>query len=300
MLRGVVTRPVRRARLLEAVAAASGVAVAPEAPGAEEGPAPIAARVLVVEDNATNQEVARLILEGFGCRVDTAGNGREALEALGRAHFDLVLLDSLMPLMDGVETVRRIRSGERGTGRHVRVVALTADATEESRRRHLGAGMDDFLTKPLDPERLRGVLRRWVPAEDPAPAAGASPPAAAGTAADGPLNGGALGLIRGLQRPGHPDLVQRVVTLYLRDTPSLLESLRAALAAQDAESVSRVAHSLKSSSAHVGASSLAALAREIEALGRGNALGEVEGLLGSVGRTYEEVSRELERQVLSG
>ena len=126
-------------------------------------------RVLMAEDNRINVLLATNLLTKMGHRVDTVGNGKEALEALSRAPYDLVLMDVHMPEMDGLEATQRIRRAEAASARRGRpalripIVALTANAMEGDRQVCLDAGMDDFLTKPLDPEALRAILRRYTP-----------------------------------------------------------------------------------------------------------------------------------------
>jgi CheY-like chemotaxis protein len=126
-----------------------------------------AGRILLVEDNSVNQEVARAMLEQFGCSVEVAGNGFEALEATGRTRYDLVLMDCRMPEMDGFEATRRIRARETAsTTRTPRlpIVALTAHVLESDRQSCLAAGMDDYLSKPFTRLQLERMLTRWLPA----------------------------------------------------------------------------------------------------------------------------------------
>ncbi|MCA9648936.1 MAG: response regulator [Myxococcales bacterium] len=138
----------------------------PRVPGASR------ARVLVVEDNAVNQKVAGRMLEQLGCRVDVASHGREALQMLRSAPYDLVLMDVQMPIMDGLEATRRIRRREREHGGQLMIVAMTAHAMESDRERCLSAGMDDYLSKPVRRRDLLRVLRSlpsWEPLADAEP-----------------------------------------------------------------------------------------------------------------------------------
>jgi CheY-like chemotaxis protein len=120
--------------------------------------------VLVAEDNPINRLVAVALLQNLGCAVETAENGRQALEAVERDHFDLVLMDVHMPELDGFAATAAIREQEEAEGqaRHTPIVALTADALAGDAEKSLVAGMDDHLTKPVTRERLAAVLERWV------------------------------------------------------------------------------------------------------------------------------------------
>jgi len=116
----------------------------------------------VAEDNAVSQRVAVRMLEKAGHRVDLVSNGREAVEALQRTSYDLVLMDCQMPEMDGFEATRAIRAAEVGTDRHVPILALTASAMQQDREQCLAAGMDDYLAKPFTKQTLTAALERWT------------------------------------------------------------------------------------------------------------------------------------------
>ena len=127
-------------------------------------------RVLVAEDNAVNQNLVRSVLKKDGHAVQLAGNGREVLAALEGSQFDLILMDVQMPGMDGFEATAAIRKAEQLTGSHVPIVAITAHAMQGDRERCLEAGMDEYLTKPIDLAKLRAMLRKWSRGNSPAPA----------------------------------------------------------------------------------------------------------------------------------
>jgi signal transduction histidine kinase/CheY-like chemotaxis protein len=159
-------KPVRRQDLVPSIRSARAAVAPPAAvtrrsPHAERGAVEPAARlrVLLVEDNAVNQMVAQALLERRGFDVVVAGNGREGVEAFQRARFDLVLMDIQMPEMDGFEALAAIRALDGRTGRHTPVVALTAHAMKEDRERCLAAGMDDYLSKPIEAARLFEIVR---------------------------------------------------------------------------------------------------------------------------------------------
>jgi CheY-like chemotaxis protein len=117
--------------------------------------------VLVAEDNVVNQKVAVRILEKLSCRVDVAANGREALDLLETLDYDLVFMDCQMPEVDGYDATREIRNRQ-GTGRHIPVVAMTANALQGDRERCLESGMDDYMSKPVTPGVFREMLERWA------------------------------------------------------------------------------------------------------------------------------------------
>ncbi len=122
-------------------------------------------KILVVEDNETNQEVASLLLEDLGFHVKIAGNGRIALDMLRETAYSLVFMDCQMPEMDGYAATKALRKSEAMTGKHLPLIAMTAHALEGSREQCIAAGMDDYLSKPIDPEQLRLMLEKWLPAQ---------------------------------------------------------------------------------------------------------------------------------------
>jgi CheY-like chemotaxis protein len=124
---------------------------------------PYRGRVLVAEDNPINRLVAVSLLQGLGYAVETVENGRQAVETVERERYDLVLMDLHMPELDGFAATAAMRAQEQGTGRHLPIVALTADALAGDVEKSLAAGMDDHLTKPVTRERLAAVVERWVP-----------------------------------------------------------------------------------------------------------------------------------------
>jgi two-component system sensor histidine kinase/response regulator len=165
---GYVTKPMRTTAMLDCIERAQRPASSPESsaqaeatPSAHPARRNFSARVLIAEDNIVNQRVARRFLERLGCTVDVVDDGSQAVETLQRASYDFVLMDMQMPIMDGLEACRRIRAQEQ-PGQRVPIVALTADAMVGTLERCLAAGMDDYLTKPIDVKRLEQVLDTFI------------------------------------------------------------------------------------------------------------------------------------------
>jgi CheY-like chemotaxis protein len=166
----VLSKPVRQADLYDCLVRVMASESqhkrwAPSAAKKTRPLGPTGRRILVAEDNPVNQEVALAMLEGLGYETDVADNGLEAVEAMQRQRYDLVLMDWRMPDMDGFEAVAAIRrlEAERPGGERTPVIALTANAMEGDREQCLAAGMDDYLAKPFKQEQLQAVLSRWLP-----------------------------------------------------------------------------------------------------------------------------------------
>ncbi len=303
-----LTKPVRQSALYNALLAALGELAEP---ADAEDPVPPAVRavafaghVLIAEDNVVNQEVAVHMLEGLHCRVTVAGNGVEALAALSRTVFDLVLMDCQMPELDGFAATNEIRRRERNSGgRRLPILALTANAMEGDRERCLDAGMDDYLSKPFTRDRLAEMLARYLPRAEPGeqPAsssvAATRPGEASGAADDeadaAPIDLRALDGILALRRPGRTSPLAKVISLYLAGWPAQIESLRRAVGDGDAEAMWKTAHALKSSSATLGAVRLAALFKQVESNGRAGTMADAGALLGAIESHFPAVEAAL-------
>jgi two-component system, sensor histidine kinase and response regulator len=233
--------------------------------------------VLVVEDNAINQDVVCSMLEALGCTSTIAVDGIEALAATERTEFDLVLMDCTMPRLDGFSATLQIREREARVGLpRTPIVALTALVSVEERERCRAVGMDDYLTKPIQLEQLAAMLDRRLVGRRGVVA----PPEVT-------LDHTCLDAIRAIGKDGS-SLLQRVLGTFLRETPERFAELRATAARSDLDNVRRVAHTLKSTTAQVGAKRLSELIRIIEA---GAPLGRVpdEHALGELDAEYARV-----------
>jgi hypothetical protein len=220
---------------------------------------PLEGRVLVVEDQPLNREVAIGILSSLGLRVETANHGRQAVEILLTQHFDAVLMDCEMPIMDGFSATAAIR-GREAAGTHIPIIALTADATAAGREACLAAGMDDYLAKPFRREALHGTLARWL--IDAPKAHPVSIDAAAST--DPILDSATLDALRALPRSGSKDMLSHIGELYLADSRGLIATIEESLSAGNSAVLARAAHAWRSYNGNVGANGLARLCRELE------------------------------------
>ena len=276
-----LSKPVRQSYLLNSLLAIHGMQVGTVSlpQNFQNDKYNFTADVLLVEDSPVNLEVGIGMLEGFGCRVDSAYNGQEALDSIGRKLYDLVLMDCQMPVMDGYEATRRIREMERQNAdgqlrKSLTIIALTAHAMQGERQVCLDAGMDDYLAKPFSMDSLGEILSRWLPASSSAdtPLAVAqisqaeavmenSSPVAS---RKGRIDTACLDEIIALRRPGKPDLLKKVINEYFVDGARLVETVRNGYSAGDTEAVKGASHRLKSSSAMLGALFLAENCEELE------------------------------------
>jgi CheY-like chemotaxis protein/HPt (histidine-containing phosphotransfer) domain-containing protein len=217
-------------------------------------------RILLAEDNAINQKVALRTLERMGYRADVAANGIEALEALERQPYDVVLMDMQMPEMDGLEATRRICKRWIPT-RRPRIIAMTANAMRGDREQCLDAGMDDYISKPVRIDDLVQALERCAPPAAPEPIAPADPL----------IDWDALARLQAdLDDDG--TIVREVIEMFLADAPQLLDKMHQAITDAAAHDLRHAAHTLKSTSASIGALALSACCRTIEELARDGAL----------------------------
>jgi CheY-like chemotaxis protein len=218
--------------------------------------APHRLRILLAEDNIVNQRVAVGLLERRGCDVTVAANGLEALAALAEADFDLILMDIQMPHMGGFEATDEIRRREAETGGHIRIVAMTAHAMTGDRERCLAAGMDGYLSKPIDPALLYATVE---PAGDETPAQVETQR----PAAPSPIDRESL-----LNRVGGDEgLLIEIVQLFLVDCPLRLAAIKEAVAAGNPDDIRLTAHALKGSASNMSADALTAAARTLERIG---------------------------------
>lgn len=240
---------------------------------------PMQLRILVAEDSPTNQLIAQANLKKAGYTVHIAKNGRQAVEAWEKEDFDLILMDIAMPEMDGVEATRAIRHKERQTGAHIPIIAMTAFALKEYRKKSIEAGMDAYVTKPVSADELCRVIGPlMLRAPDP-------------LAAEKPRFPRPVDLEEALDVvDGDVEILQAVVEMFLGEYGEQMVALGEALARQDAPDVERVAHRLKGVVGNVGGMAANELAGRLEAMG-------TEGDLGGASAALEDLKAEMERVV---
>jgi two-component system sensor histidine kinase/response regulator len=260
-----LTKPIKSSDLLDAILRAVGSAAPPVAPPvtppvvAERGGSFQPVRILLAEDNLVNQRVALGLLANRGHQVTVVNTGREAIAALAREAFDLVLMDVQMPDMGGFEATAAIRAAEQGTDRHLRIVAMTAHAMNGDRERCLAAGMDGYLAKPIDRQRLMAVVEQK--AEGDAPQA-VPPPTAR-----------VLDRTKMLARlGGDEELMREVAQLFLERCQGDLSAIRDAIDAPDSRRLLEAAHGLKGAAGNLSASGVAEAASALERMAADNRL----------------------------
>jgi signal transduction histidine kinase/HPt (histidine-containing phosphotransfer) domain-containing protein len=220
-------------------------------------------RILLAEDHPFNQQIATEMLEDVGAMVCIANNGNEALDLLRRERFDCVLMDMQMPEMDGLEATRKIRADPALANQ--RIIAMTANASNEDRLRCLAAGMDDFMTKPILPDGLYAMVIKWVsPAGQGSTAGGGrSADATAFPAGDPQIID--LSVLAGMVK-NDPKKIQRFAEKFLESTAKGIGDIEAALAAQDVTALAALGHRLKSSARSVGAMGLGGLCQQLQGI----------------------------------
>jgi CheY-like chemotaxis protein len=279
-----LTKPIKPAQLFESlVRVVSGTKPAVrKSPGPSKLDPALAARlplrVLLCDDNVINQKVSVRLLQQMGYKPAVATNGAEALAALDRQPYDLIFMDVMMPVMDGLEATRHIRDKQRDRAKFpnykspIVIVAMTASAMSGDREKCLAAGMDDYLSKPVRPEDVRTIVERWGTAagmsDQPEAAKSVATPAAlpaTGSAAnEEPL----VDMERLMEfTEGNVDSLRELVTLYLKQTSQQITQLEAAVQANNAAEVRRIAHSCAGASATCGIQKIVPPLRELERQG---------------------------------
>jgi PAS domain S-box-containing protein len=294
-------KPVRRAELREAIervlgsAADLGQETLITEKTLEEGRDEDAAlRILLAEDNAVNQKLATKLLEKRGHHVEVVANGLQALAALRRAQYDLVLMDVQMPEMDGLEATRSLRSSEAGTDRHQPVIAMTALVMQGDKERCLAAGMDGYLTKPIRPRSLDEVLENHIAHKKQSEAAGKSAAVPSSPAAP-EAERQSLDAQELLERvDGDREFLTELLELFRQEGPKQFGKIKAALERDDMNDVMRLSHSLRGSLANLAARPAASRAAEVEQAAKAQDISRTRESLVRLEAEMERVLHELD------
>jgi len=237
-------------------------------------------RILLAEDNLVNQKLALRLLKQMGYRADVAGNGLEAVEALQRQKYDVVLMDVQMPEMDGLEASRQINQ-QWPRGQRPHIIAMTANAMQGDREMCLAAGMDDYVTKPIRVDELIRAISQSKPHSD------RDSQVTTELAVD-------RAIFENLRATMGADFMGELIDTFFADSPALFGAMRQALAVENADSFRRAAHSLKSNSATFGALSLSTQAKELEQMGKAGTLADAAVKLARAEAEYAKVRRSVE------
>jgi CheY-like chemotaxis protein/HPt (histidine-containing phosphotransfer) domain-containing protein len=249
-------------------------------------------RLLLAEDNEINQKVALGILKNFGYRTDVVSNGKDAVKAMEKVRYDMVLMDCQMPEMDGYAATGEIRNPQSNVLDHdVPIVAMTAHAMKGDREKCLAAGMDDYICKPVNPEKLLEVIEKRL--------AGLKVPQPDGTPGNvAPVNKvfDKTGFLDRLM--GDKDLAGEILGGFLADVPLTFHALKKALDNGDATSIRQQAHSLKGASANVGATALEEIAFQVELAGKANDLEKASFLISELDNQFEILKKSVSSDLL--
>ncbi len=273
---------------------------------AERASTSVGGHVLLVEDNPVNRQVAQRLLTLIGVSFETAENGKEGVDKAASGQFDAVLMDCQMPIMDGYAATRAMRKlqvdGQLGK---LPIVAMTANAMVGDREKCLSCGMDDYMSKPLNRAMIEQMLRKWLPPGATSRASATPPPAPATPqrtlqpiAPSGRSEGAAIDMnvVRDLMDLMGSDF-HDLIRVYLEDTPKNLSALERAARTNDIDALVAPAHSLKSTSANLGALLLADMAKRIEQGARSGDLGEPVLMVAQLQNEYQRASTQLKQML---
>jgi PAS domain S-box-containing protein len=307
---GYLTKPVKQSHLYDCLATAAGMQKEAE----KERTAAIVTRhsisedqkqkvrILLAEDNITNQKVALNILGKFGYRADAVANGREAVSALEMIPYDIVLMDIQMPEMDGLSATREIRKREeqlkaesakslahgvscnsqQSSIKRVPIIAMTAHAMKGDREKCLEAGMDDYTVKPINPQELLAKIEEWI-MKAKEYSDHIEPVIDEVNSSEEKDESQTIDLGSALDRAmGDKSFLEMLLGEFIKSLPDQIDSLRSVIASEDAEALTRQAHTLKGASANLSADGISAVARQLENMGRAGDMSEGDQKLGEL------------------
>jgi diguanylate cyclase (GGDEF)-like protein len=261
-------------------------------------------KILVVDDNRPNQQVAIAMLERMGCRCELSSTGKEAVEAIIRNQFDAVLMDCYMPVMNGYDATRQIRMYEGGetADNRIPIIAMTANNTQVEVDRCMDAGMDDFLSKPLRINELTKTLVKWVPRDLPETSTDTDSQLGELSSDESDIVHSSASydpLVIQELKDGIGEVIVSMIEAFLEDTPVYLRSLKEAIAQTDTKQVRELAHTVKGSASNYGAYQVVELSRLLEEKGAAAELSGSEKLYENLVGAYTKLGRDLEEYILA-
>ena len=241
------------------------------------------------------------MLKKMSCKVTLVSNGQEAVNAVAEKPFNFVIMDCQMPVMDGYQATAAIRQREKkeGLDHHIPIIALTANALEGDREKCLSAGMDDYVSKPFNQADISNILARWSREKL---SVGVTKPQEEVSikgieVGSSSVDKSALNAIRDLQMEGEPDILEKIIHVYLSSSESIITKLRGALVVNDLEALRNSAHSLKSSSANLGATKLSGICSKLELDCRKNMLENAPDQVSAIEAEFLQVEVVLNREI---
>ena len=275
-------------------------------------------KILVVDDVEINQQVAVDLLQYLGCKVDSVSNGKLAVDVVSRKLYDLIFMDCQMPVMNGYRATAAIRSMETSKvlQKRIPIIGLTGSSQKEDRDKCLSAGMDDHISKPFVLNEVVRILEHWSSGNSAQQTKDTSMAGDRNEKGDQeqspdkyskrmeaknppPIDRRVIHTLQSLQIEGEPDVLSKIINIYLTGSDPLIDELREAHGAKDFEKVQNVAHSLKSSSANVGAMALSELCNDIEVACKHNAVDKSTALVAAVELEFLRVKDTLSKKILS-
>ncbi|MCX5756977.1 MAG: response regulator, partial [Candidatus Hydrogenedentes bacterium] len=295
-----LTKPVKQSQLYDCLATVLGTGIAP-VKASETGlitrhtiseARRQKVRILLAEDNATNQMVALRVLEKLGYRADVVADGQEAIRSLEMLPYDIVFMDVQMPVMDGFDATRSIRSGKtKAPNPKIPIIAMTAHAMKGDRERCLEAGMDDYISKPISPQALAAALEKWLVHGTQQLPAAVDTSTARIEASEGPPVFDRQALVELLM--GDENLVREIIAGFLEDLPTQIDTLKKHIADGDARRAGGQGHAIKGAAANVGGMALSAVASDIEKAGKAGRLEELAVLIPELERQFDLLSTQM-------
>jgi two-component system, sensor histidine kinase and response regulator len=294
-----LTKPVKQTQLFDCLSLAmstdvetreikSGLVALNEQPVVVNAKPVAHLRILIAEDNPVNQKVALFQLQKLGYVADVVANGRLALEALARTNYDLVFMDCQMPELDGYEATRDLRAIE-GDCRHTWIVAMTANSLEGDREKCLNAGMDDYVSKPVKPERLQTAIQRFTGfrvVEEQNREVGLA----------GVIDVSILAGFREMDMEGEESILGKLIDVFVENTPRVIADARKALATGISPQLERAAHTLKGSCSNFGAERMRVACERLELASRDGHIENAAELINKTESEFELVRLALERE----